>query len=657
MTCTRRRLLLTGLICSLLLAPAHSQSPVIQRISLLANGAQTDGPSINAVISEDGNYVAYETAAPGWGASATSHTIVRFETVTYISQDISQYSSAPGTAYLPAISRDGSLIAFAERPYATGVPSTLTDRVAVWQSPNTSTTSYASLVRPPASALCVAQTHYEILDLAISKSGRYLVFSTAANIAAGAQPATPANAATYTLADGSVMPRMCSLEGQCVVPGGFTNDCNATDIIWVDTQSQPQEWLWISFSLNPATGGPGPFYSSNPGYCQRPSISDDGQTVVFEYESNGSAPQALLPTDAPGLYRYVYMWNRQTPGQLANVGVNGAAADSCFNPSLSPDAKSVAFHTCATVSTEDGLLQPCGGPSAWCNSGGDDSSLVVRNLTTNSYSLVKDYNNNEVCNDWQTESFSLANGGVVVFTSAVDGFVSADGNLAQDLFVTVAGQAAPEWVTNATVSPGQQATIRRQHCLSQMSNAAVFSSNSSTLDSQDTNATEDIFLWGPLVPTGTSACFGDGSGAQCPCGNNSTPGAMEGCLNSFGMGGKLISTGNASISADTVSLFGTQMPNSSALYFQGTSVTNNGLGVPFGDGLRCAGGSILRLGTKSNSGGGSTYPSGSDPSVSVRGLVTAPGTRWYQIWYRNSASYCTAATWNLSNGVKVTWTP
>jgi hypothetical protein len=36
-------------------------------------------------------------------------------------------------------------------------------------------------------------------------------------------------------------------------------------------------------------------------------------------------------------------------------------------------------------------------------------------------------------------------------------------------------------------------------------------------------------------------------------------------------------------------------------------------------------------------------------------MVTAPGTRWYQVWYRNAAGFCTPATFNLSNAVRVDW--
>ncbi len=155
--------------------------------------------------------------------------------------------------------------------------------------------------------------------------------------------------------------------------------------------------------------------------------------------------------------------------------------------------------------------------------------------------------------------------------------------------------------------------------------------------------------------TGNTFCYGDGSGAACPCANFSPVGEDVGCLNSLGLGGRLLATGVASLSNDLVVLAGSNMPSSSALYFQGTTMLNGGLGTPFGDGLRCPSGTIVRIGTKSNTAGASSYPVGGDMPVSVRGLVTAPGSRSYQCWYRNAASFCTASTFNLTNLLEITW--
>ncbi len=154
---------------------------------------------------------------------------------------------------------------------------------------------------------------------------------------------------------------------------------------------------------------------------------------------------------------------------------------------------------------------------------------------------------------------------------------------------------------------------------------------------------------------GTPFCAGDGSGTACPCGNASAVGADAGCSNSLGTAGVMRGIGIARISSDSFVLAGSGMSNSGALYFQGTARVAAGAGAVFGDGLRCAGGAIVRLATKTNVAGASRFPAAGDPSLSVRGMVTTPGTRTYQVWYRNAAAFCTPSTFNLTNGLEVTW--
>jgi hypothetical protein len=159
-----------------------------------------------------------------------------------------------------------------------------------------------------------------------------------------------------------------------------------------------------------------------------------------------------------------------------------------------------------------------------------------------------------------------------------------------------------------------------------------------------------------LNSAGTSFCSGDGSGTACPCGNSGAAG--NGCASSVNAsGGHLAGTGSASIAGDTFTLTGSGLPNSSALYFQGTMQIAGGAGSVFGDGLRCAGGTVIRLGTKTNVSGTSSYPSGTDTPISIKGANSAGAVRDYQCWYRNAAAFCTASTFNLTNGIAVTWTP
>jgi len=153
-------------------------------------------------------------------------------------------------------------------------------------------------------------------------------------------------------------------------------------------------------------------------------------------------------------------------------------------------------------------------------------------------------------------------------------------------------------------------------------------------------------------------CAGDGSGAACPCGNFG--GAGRGCENSLTTGGGwLTGAGSARLSNDALTLTATGLPTSAtALFFQGETALATGFGVAFGDGLRCAGGEIRRLGVIAAAGGSASIGAAGGASLSVAGAVPAEGgVRTYQTWYRNSATFCTSSTFNLTNGLRITWVP
>jgi hypothetical protein len=180
----------------------------------------------------------------------------------------------------------------------------------------------------------------------------------------------------------------------------------------------------------------------------------------------------------------------------------------------------------------------------------------------------------------------------------------------------------------------------------------TYTSTASNIVPNDTNGFRDIFastLGGP----GTAFCFGDGTGTACPCGNNGVAG--NGCANSVNASGAhLEASGSPSVASDTLILRGNGMPNAACLYFQGTTQQSS----VFGDGLRCAGGALIRLGTEVNVAGASQYPGAGNPPVSVRGMVPAAGgVREYQCWYRNAAPFCTPNTFNLTNGLEISWQP
>ncbi len=143
---------------------------------------------------------------------------------------------------------------------------------------------------------------------------------------------------------------------------------------------------------------------------------------------------------------------------------------------------------------------------------------------------------------------------------------------------------------------------------------------------------------------GTNQCFGDGSGTACPCGN---PGANGGCANATGDGSTL---GAESTAGGTLNA-GNAIPGQPGLFFQGDNSIGGGSGISFGDGLRCCGANVVRLGVVVPDGNGDA----SLGDAQNLGGASAGDTKCYQYWYRNPNGSPCGAGFNLSNAVSITW--
>ena len=166
------------------------------------------------------------------------------------------------------------------------------------------------------------------------------------------------------------------------------------------------------------------------------------------------------------------------------------------------------------------------------------------------------------------------------------------------------------------------------------------------------------------APNQITYCYGDGSGAACPCANFSAAGDNEGCLHAPGIGGRLVGYVDQgalvpSIANDRLVLHALRLPAQTfILFFQGTLPMAAGNGIPFGNGLLCVSGNITRLNIKATCNGQAGLPEPGDPLISVSGSVS-PGTYYYQGWFRTSPGFCASVPgfYNLTNGVKSTWVP
>jgi hypothetical protein len=162
------------------------------------------------------------------------------------------------------------------------------------------------------------------------------------------------------------------------------------------------------------------------------------------------------------------------------------------------------------------------------------------------------------------------------------------------------------------------------------------------------------------VPYTVMCSPGLGGVMACPCGN-APSGPGRGCNNSSNSGGgNILPTGG--VSPDTM-LFGVVglRPNALCIFLQGNALSSGG--VAFGDGVRCASGTLKRLYVKSISPSGSVgAPTGGDPSISARSAalgdpISIGQKRWYFVYYRDPVDFGCAFpnTFNASVGVQIDW--
>ncbi|MBK7876385.1 MAG: hypothetical protein IPJ77_11625 [Planctomycetes bacterium] len=190
------------------------------------------------------------------------------------------------------------------------------------------------------------------------------------------------------------------------------------------------------------------------------------------------------------------------------------------------------------------------------------------------------------------------------------------------------------------------------------------------------DGTSDLFVGGTFVWAGSSSnasanvarlqgcgpittfCAGDGLDAHvttpCPCSNPGGPG--RGCAWSSGPSGARLATVGTR-APDTLVLQASGMPATAGatVFWKSDGLLSEG--TPWGDGLRCIDGNLIRLGTKTNVAGAAQYPEGANAPISVRGQtpVGSGAVGYYQTSYRNAASFCTPFTYNTTNGVRVVW--
>jgi Tol biopolymer transport system component len=383
-------------------------------------------------------------------------------------------------------------------------------------------------------------------------------------------------------------------------------------------------------------------------FSDSPSISADGRYVAFE-----SFATNLVPGDTNGTYD-VFVHDRQLgTTERVSVDSNGAQANSSSGPtsSISADGRYVAFASAASN------LVP--------GDTNDASDVFVRDrlLGTTERDSV-DSAGAQGNGPYGSGSPSVsADGRYVVFASESTNLVPGDTNGTNDIFVRDRLLGTTERVS--VDSAGAQANSDSSYpSISADGRYVGFTSNASNLVPGDTNAFADMFVRDRLGdPSFTSLCTaGMGGVIACPCSNPpSAPG--QGCNNSANTGGASLSgSGNTYLSSDSlVFTASAEAPSATSIVIEGNSSASNGL--VFGQGVRCVGGTLKRLYTKTAIGGSITAPQGGDLSVSARSaalgdVIQAGESRWYLVYYRDPivlGGCPSTSTFNSTQTARIDW--
>ncbi len=587
---------------------AHAQGDV-ERISVDSAGIQADAGSGPPALSHDGRYVVFPSTAmnlvPG-GTSGTQHVYLRDRlagTTRLVTKRLGVEGN--GDSGAAVISADGRFVAF----------HTTADNLGPVDS-NGAQDVYLFDVQTDAFTLVSngaagggggtgGSGHP-----AISPDGRWVAFYS------GAPDMVLNDGNGWT--DAFVFDRTnlaTPVEIVSVGPGGVSADFHS------GTTGQPAALGQIAVVSKP--GG-------------------NGCLVAFQSLASNLVPGANWGEDA------VFLRDTQlATTSVVSASSTGAVANgACSGISMSADGRFVAFNSRASN------LVP-GDTVSWDTFVRDVTTGTTAKVTVSSQLLPG--SGGAFLAPFPYSPSISADGRYVAYETPYASLVPNDTNGKNSIFVHDRVDQRT-WRVDADPFGAQSNDHGVAPWISGDGRVVAFASGATDFVAGDTNAAVDVFVES-FRSTTYGFCFGDGTGAACPCGNAGAP--EKGCQNSTGTGGALlVGAGTTSVANDTFVLAASTMtPNTTVLFFQGTTQ----VATAFGDGLRCAGGSVLRIGQRAADATGSrSLGSGiaGDGPVSVSGLVPATGgTRAYQAWYRNPAPFCTAATFNLSNGLSATWTP
>jgi Tol biopolymer transport system component len=346
------------------------------------------------------------------------------------------------------------------------------------------------------------------------------------------------------------------------------------------------------------------------GASSDPRVSDDGLKVVF-----ASAATDLVPLDTNGNLDVFAFDVATATVTRESIGPHGEQGNGDSRaPSLSADGNVLAFQSAATNLVPDHAAA--------------FEDVFVRDLSLQLSSVVSVATGKQLGNAPSSNPRISADGRKIAFQSLATNLVPDDNLAYGDVFVR----------------DQDSEVTRRVSVGAHPADADVFSSSLSAngrfigLISAATN-----LLAGPAATTtgGYLADLGPGCSASNYC--TALP-------NSTGEPASILSSGDPSFALDNFTLACLYLPETTVgLFFSGTSAVDPG--VPFGNGLLCVGGTIVRHGTVQVTDG--VAIDGQSLRSSEYAGVHPGDKRYYQFWYRNVAAG--GAGSNTSDALAVTF--
>jgi hypothetical protein len=356
-------------------------------------------------------------------------------------------------------------------------------------------------------------------------------------------------------------------------------------------------------------------------------MSSDARYVAFVSESTNLVPGDI--NGSPDVFVRDRLLATTIQVDVSSTGTPADISDEA-DAMVSKDGRYVAFQTLA-----DNLVP------------GDTngvSDIFVRDLVAGTTERVS-VGPGGVQAGWESRGVWIsADARYVGFNTAAPNLVTGDTNGTWDTFLRDRLLGVTERVSlSSNGSQGNAySTTDRVHG-SDDGRFIVFASRASNLVPADTNGREDVFVRDRLGgPDFKTLCDpGAGGVISCPC-SNPPSGPGRGCENSAATGGAMLAgSGSTSLSSDSLAFTTTwEKSTAASILLQGTSALAGG--VVYGQGVRCVGGSLKRLYTKSAVAGSITAPdfASGDQQVSVRSEargdpILLGQSRWYLVFYRD----------------------